>query len=410
MNQNSEVTKTIVCTEATTEELQFAIQNRLPIAGIKAVVTHVGAHLDEIFSMYLMMKTLEGQAMFPGLTACIFQTEKELAVFAGEDGFYLALTEGYICIGTLGGPFDEHGQRDERGSVADIMTEYLGFKKAKNNRDIYGHFLNYVNYEDRNGNGLYKCCTAEYANIIRPALIADNVKKGWTLVHEGLKDPHSLLTEVFGFIENEIGSQRLFVRATKEYKTIRKDVIALPFLPDEDNKKPALVIVHSDNAQIVSVAKRILSADETIKPKVILKVRSNGQFSVHSMNGTTLVDVVKNLRVLLSKKRKLRVPVWQVLDSDGSVEGLEEIYYHLDGDTILNGSLTQPDVTGLIKREFSITDVVKCIVDGLDPRFHFEYRATCLAGTCAAMSKDVRCPMFLAGLEKCRAVRSRKKS
>ena len=52
-------TRPIVCTEATIEELKYAIANRMPIAGITRVVTHHGAHLDEIFTMYIMMRTPE---------------------------------------------------------------------------------------------------------------------------------------------------------------------------------------------------------------------------------------------------------------------------------------------------------------------------------------------------------------
>ena len=403
-------TRPIVCTEATIEELKYAIANRMPIAGITRVVTHHGAHLDEIFTMYIMMRTPEGEKCFPGVNDVTFMTQEELYPFLGEDGFYLALSNGYFLFGTGQGPFDEHADRVKRISASQMMADYVGLKSTKLGARIYSTFLNYVNYEDRNGDKLLDNCEPKYATIIRPALIAGNIKKGWRLVDAHKKKPSNLIAEVLGFIENEIGAQQLFAEAIEEYKGIQKKTIPLYFLPDHGTRKPVLLIIESDNDTMVSAAKHVFSTDQTMKMEVLLKINSKGQFYISPMNGTKLTEVIKGLRVLLARKRKSKVPRWPELDADGSLEGIEEIFYHKDADTILNGSLTQYDVPGLIGDELTKEEVIKCIVDGLDMGyFASEHRKTCVQGICAAKDSRVRCAMHPIGYQRCHNVRKNEK-
>ena len=85
------------------------------------------------------------------------------------------------------------------------------------------------------------------------------------------------------------------------------------------------------------------------------------------MNGGTLVGVIDNLRTLLAKKRNVTVSEPE-LTANASVKCLKELYYHEDSDSIMNGSLTQPDVPGLIGKEFTKEEVIQCIIDGIELR------------------------------------------
>ncbi len=410
MSSTQKVPTMIDCKSATVGQLKTAILNREPINGIKFIVAHPNAHLDEIFPMYLIIHTDEGKKLFSGEKTIGFLTQKSLETFSGEDGFYLALKAGYLIIGTAGGPFDEHTLRKENKSCSDLIVRYLDLYKSKDGRLIYSPFLNYVNYEDRNGSTLSKECSREYASVIRPALLADNIKRGWTAYRAGLKNQESLIQEVFGFIQNELLYQKLFVKAREEFLKLQKEEIPLLFLKSEDDKKtPVMLIVESDNDLIIPAAKNLFSVNAEKKLSVLLKINSKGQFHLSApCEKVSLKEVIKLIRLRLFQKRKKKFPSWKDLAIDGFTEGDNTLYYHADGDTVMNGSLTQEDVDGLIGYQdgFSKDELVKIILEALNFSFPKQFANKCTKGTCIAkVDKNAKCPYYPVGFTACHEAR-----
>lgn len=358
------------CINASIEELMNAIRTKRPISGITHLITHPGTHSDEFLNWYMQKCTPEGQKAFPGIedATCDFWTQEELANYQGEECFYRALQKGCFISGTAGGPFDEHGDRKTQKSCAQLMSDYLGLMTTTEGRIIYSNFLEYVNYEDRHGNNMRsQFKNPDFARIIAPALFADNIKKGWRLVNAGLKTEDDLIADAMGFIENEIGAQRLFVKTIAEYQGLNKQIIHLPNLKKEgDNKKPALLIIHSDNDDMPAVAKNQFSKNPDYRLKVLVKINSQGQFYICPMNGTTLTNVIVFMRIAIRRNRKLGPLANTILKSEGTIEGVEEVYYHADSDSIMNGSLTQKDVPGILNKESGISkaELIKVITDG----------------------------------------------
>ena len=399
---------------ATIDQLKAAIANRQPITELKAVVTHPNAHLDEIFALWLIMNTPEGKKMFAGITTFAFNTQKELKVFSGKEGFYQALKSGYLLIGTCDGPFDEHGDLKNQKSCSDLIVKHLGLLLTTSGRIIYTPFLNFVNYEDRHG--LLRASndiTAKFASILRPAMLADSVKDGWKLVNLGLKDGNQHLLEIFGQIQNQIETQKLFVKARKEFEeNTNKQVIDIPGLKKKgSNRMPCILVVKSDNTEMASAAKNVFSQRQDKELKALLIRNSKGQFYLTPMNGASMEEVSKIIRMKLALKRKAKnsnfnMPHRHDLANAGTLRDLRDIYYHKDADSIMNGSFTQTDIAGIIGNNngFTKEELVACIVEGLNPQFHHPLRLSCRNNICV-VKQGGTCPLYDYNFEICHDVR-----
>ncbi len=371
MERNHAEKHGIDCRQASIPQLRDAIANRTPIRGLQAVITHTGAHMDEMTACCLIMHTPEGNRLFPGIVGCGFYTEKQIAPWCGENGFYRSLQKGCLIIGTGEGHFDEHDDRDAKKSAAHLVAAHLELRKTKEGRMTYSAILNYVNYEDRNGNKLAEQCNVEYAKAIRPALIADNIKKGWKVIwaekNEDLRrqKESELCGMAFMFIRNEIEAQKLFVRGVNAYGRKQPELIELPnFNSPSDTKKSVIAVVRSDDDNMVSAARFVLSANQSIRLRAVVALNSKGQFYVSPMNGITLAATVQELRKLLADRKKVQVEGMD-LSADGKIKGIKELYYHKDADAIHNGSFSQPDTDGLIGTYFRENELLDTICNSL---------------------------------------------
>jgi hypothetical protein len=396
----------IVCSTATIQELQNAIQNKLPIAGITHVVTHPKFHLDEASAAYLIMRTPEGKKLFPGAnegTLCS-TSQKDLFQqdFVGEDGFYALLQKGLLVIGTGGGPFDEHTDRVKRKSCVSVVADYLGlFSKPEG--FIYRRLINYINFEDRNGVDL----SNETVRALATGNFSNSLKDSWKLVDAEIITIEELVGMAFKYIFVQIESQRLFMQSRENFKKLTPQVIEVPFLKTKEcTKSPVMLVIESDDPGVVAAARFVWKTHQTMVVKPILSINSKGQFYFSGSKDMDVIDVVRGLRVLLGCKKRIRVPRWQDLVQDGTIKGLEEIYFHTEGHSIMNGSITQDDATGMIgSYGISKQDVINVVLESLNPKFFTKHEKSCEKGICPVKeNKDARCPFFLCGYTRCHEV------
>ena len=414
MEQKTNAPAFIECQKASIHELRDAIKNRIPIRGIKAIITNIGATADEYFAMHLMMYSKEGQRLFPGAGGCLFYTEKQLEGWKNSKGFYLALKDqGAFILGTAGGPFDDHGKGETIASTSQLMADYLDVQKTKTGRYLYSPFMDYITKQLTRKITYEKTDVEEYAKFMRPGMFFENIRKGWRTIwaepseEVRLKKMDTLAALALAFISNELDAQKLFIAAKKEYYSKKPETIALPFLHTDGMKRsPVILIVRSDNPEMVSAAKNVFASNQEMEMRVILSLNSRGQFYICPMYGSQLGDTVKSLRMKLAMKRGVSV-IKKLLDKDETLHGVEDIFYDKNADSIHNGSNTQPDAYGLIGNEFTEQDVIDSIFDGLSAQFHPQHHNACKSGTCLAHTGKIKCRLYKFAFSKCLNVQTR---
>ena len=108
------------------------------------VVSHpIPLHPDEIVAYYAMRRF--GLTYFPDIANAdfVFRTDQE-PLFEGKT-WQEHRAEGTVCLGTNGGPFDEHPfgdePRKERETTASLIAKYLGVTEKPELRLILGYVL-----------------------------------------------------------------------------------------------------------------------------------------------------------------------------------------------------------------------------------------------------------------------------
>ncbi len=409
------IVKPIDCKKATVDELRKAIKNREPISGIEILITHKKCHADEMAGMHLLQGDL-GEKYFPNIknAGIAFHTEIELQKFDlhGKNGWYRALQGGAMIIGTAGGFFDEHFVRKENPSSAHIIADYLGIFENKKLRQIYAPLLNYIDFEDTNGEKVDKILktlpenTHADTHALRNNMLATMIKNAWKSI-ETDEDIQKLFCVVSTFFDYGIKAQKLFVEAKTEALKADVQIISLPALAKSNSgKQKVLVVLKNDNREVASHIINSFRGREQQEIAVFLKINSNSQFFIKPMHGVSLEETIKIIRNTVAKKRGLRLD-WQTLAQGEKIKEIPEIFFHTESGIILNGGETQPDTPGLIgaKNGLTLDEVINAIKIGLDP-FYFEakYKKECMNGICSAKNNQY-CRLKEYGLQRCHNAR-----
>lgn len=419
----------INCNTASIEELKHAFYNRVPIEGIVMIGTHYQPHNDELCSGYLLRRTLEGKRLFPGIEHASFgpisATELREKNLLWEEGFFKALKAGIMLIGIGNGPLDEHSNRREHISCTQRTVRLLDLMRLPENRNIYGRLINYVNYEDGNGDNLIQCLdrikknvaaskNEEYVKMhadeldalqsLQPGSFAQNLKKGFEAAGDDTIRQSKIMEMAFNFYEDEVAQARMFVEAEKCYdKNERKTELVIP----NNKNRFVLLEIKSDIPIMNKVVHKRWRENREVKLGVLFLHKSNGQF-VLMPNSQHIIpaqmkEVVKILRVLVGRKLKLYNIKFSELEKNQIIDEIPTLHFDENTGIISNGSKTDPFVPGLIGILLTPQDVVEAVQIGLDTTFFPQpHIKGCKAGKCVKGA----CWMYNFGQQRCYTVRN----
>ncbi len=415
-----------------TGRIRHAVKNGQPLLGVTHIATHEWPHLDEIAALTLL--TIYGEKAFPGISSGFklssvssYQIRKSY----GEDAWYELLSEGILTIGTGGGPLDDHyddqGEAHKQGSSTGRVAYFLGIE----NEPEVKHLLRYVDHEDNNGDSHSLTGTSgETARSAQFFMLATAIKTTWRMMRQEKKEKELIgkVEHFMNMIKMHILDQRAFIEETgKILSTIQKIPLPLMTPSSERITTPTLVVTRSNSER----ASAIIRANSGKDVVAILQIRSNGQFCLFSANKSGEVkisqidDVVKALRSEIIKWKNKNLPAaerirndWQETRKEGYHPGTDELYYFREGGMIFNGSLTQPDVPGLVgenvkKFPFNEEILIDIVTIALEDRYWpKESHVECSSGKCPASDpeKNYRCNFFSMGLYRCYTNRKGMKS
>lgn len=146
---------------------------------------------------------------------------------------------------------------------------------------------------------------------------------------------------------------------------------------------------------------------------VIIKKNSRGQAAiwVNRKKGLKIQEVAGVVR--LAEQEKEGVVIindWQQLRQNGSIGGDDKLFLYVETDSLLNGSLTHPDVDPLL---LSLDELMFLVWIALDPKAFYPSEAfnpfsmeEC--SFCISSCKEP-CPFYRYGLPQCRTVRFKQK-
>jgi hypothetical protein len=397
-------------------ELIKKFNSKQPINGVRAILTHPSCHLDEFGSIYLLQHTGQGRRIFPGIenTGVGFQTETYLREngYLGFKGFIKALEAGYIIIGMGGGPFDEHVDRTKNISSIELVKRYLDLYASKESRSIYGQLINFINFEDNNGDNLIENlnranpsrklekCESDALLNLNLGMLAQNIKKGWETA-ETSDDQFRLCSMVTQFIKNEIDHRKSFLAACTEYRIAERNIVDL-----SDNY--AMVVMESDHSQMVRAVRQQSIVTGGKKLGITFVHKSNGQFILYPHNGfkDQMTEVIKILRQKIAFKRNQKGLGFDKIGENGSLWEIPELYIDENMKIIMNGSKTDPDVSGLIGQDLSVDEIIQAVTLGLDEaQFDRKFAHHCKENVCSKkIDPENKCSLFCFGLNRCKKI------
>jgi len=453
------------CTTASLYDLKNAYYNGRPISEVKLIATHYGAHNDEIHGGYLLKRTKQGKYLFPGIEeaafGCLSTTHLRKKYYLGKQGFFKALQKGVLLLGVGGGPLDEHGDRNNRISCTELIVRRLDLRKEKDDRKLYGRLIEYVNFEDGNGDNAIQALNrireaekeagkneinALIANmemafnikfeklaqeekifdmifdfynknqrlykeesdtllLLQIGALAQNLKKGFENAGSDYDEQQKIFDMAFQFYENEIGQAKLFIKAELAYIATAKHVIPLV----TPNKEGSFVLLEMQSD--VAVMNKVVHNKWRKRPDKNLGIlflhKSNGQFVLMPNSQyfytVDMAEIVKILRQMVARKFGLPAPIpMQELTSFGVHDLVPEIHFDESTGVISNGSKVDPDVDGLIGSILSVEEIIEAIQIALDTDyFPKDFADGCASGKCATR----KCPLYHFGLARCIAVR-----
>ena len=309
--------------------------------------------------------------------------------------------EGVLLFGVGRGKFDEHPGREERkrgDCTASLFAKDIGIADYPAVADV----LDYIIGDDLHGNEVSPKLLQPLEKGPRGIIIRTLQRlKGWDfsnqlkIKHRRYQDsPEYVMDWSEDWLDDQYWDASQWVEAEKEFEA-KAQVEQLEIGRGEQLK---MAVVVSDH-ELMSVVARHQGA------AVVVQFHDSGHFQIYSnKNRVDLRDVIRILR-LYSYRAKGELPATmhpQVLEQEGRLPGVEELWYHEAGQAIFNGSLTAPDVPPTVLSRDKILEVVRFALhrEAFDP----DRSQHCLKGVCVHDDRNI-CPLFNLGLLRCREIR-----
>lgn len=349
-------------------------------------------HLDAIASAYLLMT--RGESKFPGISTATIDFVRTAGV--GIEGVHgdAYLLKGVVPLGLGGGMFDEHATLLEDRKQGDCaltrVARYLGVEEDPTFKKI----MEYVRISDLKAQG-------------HPFDLAAMVK-AMHLAHPN--DAQTVIDWTFQALHAKHFQQTAFCHAksTVLHGTVKQEVKG-------PKGKPLFIFIGETDEEQYSRASRAGGA------AVVIQKNGKGQVSITNNNAFCLEmrDTIQMLRVLeqeaAAKKAaaesgheaeaKPTTSDWDTLGREGIVAGAENWYFQEEGQLILNGSRTRPDVPPTL---IPLDQIQEAVAIGIDPNaFEQRRQKSCLAGRCTSTEGNP-CPWYKYGLDRCRRLHRRR--
>lgn len=339
------------------------VQFKVRIGGRETLIGfHENPHFDEILAWWLLES---------------FGTEEFLEEYAPN---------ATLQIGIGAGPFDEHpglgNEKKEGECAATLVAKALGV----DDDPALEPLLRYVRVRDLHGGA-------------HPFELEALVK----VLHQQFPDrPSKVIRWVETAIEAKYQEQLQFMTETKaEFEQVAE----IEEIPGPNRKMLKMVSVVSDNPLMNKFARSSHGgcAAIVIQKHLSGDLAGNVQIFTDKRAGIDLRDVIRLIRLEEQKtKGEVVTDRWKALEAEGKVEGAEEWYYHQEGQMLLNGSLTAPNVP---PTHLSLKKIKELVKIGVNPRAFEPSRAhRCQKGTCSG-TKFNPCPWYPWGLIRCRRIR-----
>lgn len=324
--------------------------------------THEAPHLDEIAAKWLIEK---------------FGNKEFLDKYAPNR---------ILAVGIGGGPFDEHptvnGERKEGECAATLVAKAL----RVDDDPALEKILKFVVTHDLNGGD-------------QPFDLSYLVK----LLHQQFPDnPEKVIEWAITGLEAKYQEQLSFFSTTKAEFDRAAEVEEIP----RGEQMLRMVTIVSDDNQMSKFVRSALGGQTAI----LIQKRSsaNVQIFTNKRFGLNLTDVAQIIRLEEQyKKGNIVTTDWELLKAEGKVEGVEEWYYHLEGQMLLNGSLTTSDIP---PTRLSLEQIKEIVRIGVNFQAFESSRASlCQRGTCTSTRND-HCLWYPWGLHRCRRIRYKMKN
>ena len=378
------------------------------IAGqVIPVITHHGPHIDEAKAVDSVVE------------------------FADEEFVKKYCPDGKLWLGVGGGDFDDHVKgRKERGECCyTLVAKALGvihkpeFRKViryvllndtkgrQNPRDLgsvlknlHGQFfdldsqvdnINWAmqgllvkKFDSRNGD-----FTIDHISEVAKQLIAE--KK----IEPDEINPKAWLQKGEGGIQNH---QSKFEQAQAEWKEKFESGEFLQKIAKHQNGSgqityKKIIALCSDQARMSAAIRNHFG----LEVAVIIQKKSTGHVIV-SANQKLVKNLEEEISVIRHEEQLRKGEVafhdWQILRSKGTVPEIEEWYYDTDTMTLLNSSLTHPNIP---PTKLSLEKILELVHIGSDKSlFHMFYTKDCKQGVC----RRKKCSWYPLSLDRCRDI------
>jgi len=302
---------------------------------VDLIVTHIRPHFDEVLAVYLL-KTY-GERLFPGVGDAAIETWGEgriLKEFGGKSAKDLLIELKILCVGTCGGMFDEHVNGEL--TCAHLVAEFLGIANRPELRKV----LQFCNRVDHDGHSM-------------PFDLHSTMKEMYEFYGDDDNGMQTVLNWAMRAIESHVGGQRQFHACAEEFKRAGGKII---------NGGPVkIALVQSDNPKMHKWIRHTYSAD------VIVKMRSSGNMIILTSAQKVkkiidMRDLARIVRMMELQKRRKILPDWETLEATGTPIECPWWYYYANGEQLLNGTSTSPDIqpTVLTLNEVAQAVAISC--------------------------------------------------
>lgn len=302
---------------------------------IDRIITHRQPHLDELVAIFLLRQY--GESLFPGVRRADIEFWRPDTSSLGSRTAEDYEAEGTLLIGIGGGRFDEHAvsgkERVAGKCAANLVAEAIRCSRRAEVQNL----IRYTSSNDLNG----KVAGFELAEGVRAMnrLYPDDPLRVWRWTNEWLRAHHA----------QQVQFHREARRAFEE----RAQIVELT-LGDQVLK---LVSIQTDADQVKAYAFSRFGGFAAVV--VQRNSRGNIQVFVNKRYDLDLTPAVAAIRLSELGARGQNPVIGAEYTEEGMLADVPEWYYFLEGQMLLNGSHTAPDVvpTGLSLE--SVTQMVR---------------------------------------------------
>lgn len=355
---------------------------------VKVIVTHAQPHSEELAARWALKRF--GTKKYPGVATARWE-------FWGEGGRMPANrksreeyeAEGYLFVGCCGSKLDEHQINcASNGECSFTLT----LKDLELDQDpALFKLAEIIKQRDNHGGESF----LEIGNVCK-AFFANN--NGFS--QKNFKDLVSWVEWSFDVLyENQ---KNFFSDDTiNDFEKGKETKIKIQ--NSKGHQEITVLTIQSDNPNILRFA--LSHYGEHVG--IIIQQNSSGnvQIFTHKKYRINLKDVCRALRVEEQKIQKKpggeRITDWEQLELEGKLETIPEWYYHQEGQMLLNGSSTHPNVPAT---QIPLERIKELVIWALTNYYPKEFNVCCQHGTCKS-SINKKCPIYQYGFFRCRAMR-----